>query len=211
MFKVGVRPTLKLCATSLRRAGKDWAKAEIEAGLAAKLISMLPASYRNSPAEWVKFVDSKIEAELKECGAKGGKILKGFADLLTSMGTGKFGSYVEQHVQHTPVRYNLAKTNDAGLWGTISAHLQAVKKAAASAGQEVASGVMVTAAHEVDGVLKGTASARLMQRLGTAIAGWAAKLGEMLLKMYSSHLKPLLAKLARAFLKHMPVKAGAVA
>ncbi|MBA4710205.1 RHS repeat-associated core domain-containing protein [Aquitalea aquatica] len=210
LFKAGVRPTLKLCATSLRRAGKDWAKAEIEAGLAAKLISMLPASYRNSPAEWVKFVDSKIEAELKECGAKGGTMLKGFADLLTSMGTGKFGSYVEQHVPHTPVRYNLEKTNDDGLWGTISAHLHAIKKAAASAGQEAASGMMVTAAHEVDGLLKGTASARLMQRLGAAIATWAAKLGEMLMKMYSSHLKPLLEKLARAFLKHMPVKAGAV-
>ncbi|VEB42750.1 Uncharacterised protein [Chromobacterium violaceum] len=77
---MGARPTLKLCATSLRRAGKDWAKGEIEAGLAAKLVTMLPASYRNSPAEWVKYVDGKIQNELKVCGAKGATIIAGMAN-----------------------------------------------------------------------------------------------------------------------------------
>ncbi|MGC0155749.1 DUF6531 domain-containing protein, partial [Chromobacterium vaccinii] len=211
LFKMGARPTLKLCATSLRRAGKDWAKGEIEAGLASKLISMLPASYRNSPAEWVKYVDGKIQSELKECGGKGATIIAGMGELLSSLGSGKFGAYVQKNVPHAPVRYNLNKTNDQGFWGTISAHLHALNQAAADASAEVAAGMTVTAAKQVDSMLKGTASARLMQRLGAAMAKWAGMLVDMLMKMYSSHLKPLLDKLLKAFLKHLPAKAAAVA
>ncbi|WP_052941683.1 RHS repeat-associated core domain-containing protein [Chromobacterium subtsugae] len=211
LFKMGARPTLKLCATSLRRAGKDWAKGEIEAGLAAKLVTMLPASYRNSPAEWVKYVDSKIQNELKVCGAKGATIIAGMGELLTSLGTGKFGAYVQKNVKHAPVRYNLNKTNDQGFWGTVSAHLHSLNQAAADAGTEVAAGMTVAAAKQIDSILKGTVSARLMQRLGAAMAKWAGMLGEMLMKMYSSHLKPLLDKLLKAFLNHLPKKAAAVA
>ncbi|MCE1186523.1 MAG: DUF6531 domain-containing protein, partial [Rhodocyclales bacterium] len=210
LFKAGARPTLKLCATTLRRSGKEWAQAEIEAALASKLASMVGAYYKGTPEEWVGFVEGKLDAALKQCAGHGAGILQDFASLLNSMGTGQLESYVKKRLPKTPVvRYDLEKTNAGGFWGTISASLQAVENAAKEAGQEAAAALTVAGARQLDQSLKGSKLAQQMRVLGAMINKWAAQLSAKLLDMAASHLKPLLAKLKKAFRKLPPIKTGA--
>ena len=75
LFKMGARPTLKLCASSVRRAGGDWLKMELSASLTQKVANMLPADFRNMPHQWVKHVDGKMQSTLETCGGKGKVII----------------------------------------------------------------------------------------------------------------------------------------
>ena len=211
LFKMGARPTLKLCASSVRRAGGDWLKMELSASLTQKVANMLPADFRNMPDQWVKHVDGKMQSTLETCGGKGKVIISDLANLLISLGSGNFSGYVKQHVPQAPVKYHLEKTNNQGFWASVGAELDALNRAAANAKKEAAAGMTVAAAKGIDMALKGSAAARMMLSLGRTLLAWAGQLTAKLLSMYSSHLKPLLNKLLEAFLKHLPKKAAAVA
>ena len=109
LFKMGARPTLKLCASSVRCAGGDWLKMELSASLTQKVANMLPADFRNMPDQWVKHVDGKMQSTLETCGGKGKVIISDLANLLISLGSGNFSGYVKQHVPQAPVKYHLRK------------------------------------------------------------------------------------------------------
>lgn len=210
MFKLSTRPTLKLCATSLRRAGKDIAKDAIEGALVGQLITLLPDRFRNTPAKWVDYVETHIDSNLQKCSADGAKYLKELADLLISVGDGKFGQFAAKHTSAKPVAYNLEKTN-SGFWGTIAAHMDALNKAADGAKKQAVAGMAVTAAHAVDKLTgKSPALRAQMRAIGLSLAKWAGELKAKLEKMLAEKLKPMLAKLRKAFIDHIAAKSTAV-
>ncbi|MFC7422029.1 RHS repeat-associated core domain-containing protein [Iodobacter arcticus] len=211
LAKIGVRPALKLCASSLRRVGGDWLKVELSGALVGQLATMLPASYRDTPQEWVNYVDSNIQSTLQKCGTQGGTIIADLAQLLISLGSGNFSGFVQKHIPVTPItHYHLDKTNDQGFWATVGGHLDDLNKSAKGVRREAAAGMTVAAAGAIDLALKDSSAAKIMLRIGKAMAAWGAQLTEMLLKMYSSHLKPILKKLLAGFIKHLPKKLSAV-
>ncbi|WP_052877928.1 RHS repeat-associated core domain-containing protein [Chromobacterium subtsugae] len=210
LFKLGVRPALKLCATSLRQAGKNWLEAEIKGSLALQLAQMLPDNYRATPAKWVEYVEGKIQKELEECASKGSGILSDFSELLISMGSGNFRGYVQKHVRYKPVAYNFNKNNAHGFWATIGDELHALNQAAKNATANAAAGMTVEAASYVDTAVKTSGMGPTLKKLGLKMAKWAGELGAMLQKMLQKYLSKLLDKLKKAFEHHGGAIAAAV-
>ncbi|RMC90818.1 sugar-binding protein [Aquitalea palustris] len=210
LFKVSTRPTLKVCANAMRRAGKDVAEYVIAPQLVGQLINMLPGDFRGRPEQWVDYVESKIDGCLNQCIKDGSKYLLDLADLLRSAGTGTLGKFAAKNIPVKPVAYNLEKTN-GGFWATIGAHMDAINKAVGEKKKQVAAGMVVTAAEAVDDMTaKSPALRATLREMASALAVWAAELPKKLMQVLADKLKPLLAKLKAAFKAYLDKKGGAV-